>query len=408
MTAPAISTGNGAPSKVTSDKALQSPRHGGHQKGSMFVDRKAGANGVNMLWYCEYERTSEGRSRKRWVQPLGEEQPPIQLNPEQLAEVPAICWSLGRTMGNIAVYSAEVIGSFPDAPAGQDAILPCHFTEAGLFRNGAARSWCTVHQIHWGKKADLLDTLTYGRMRCAHVDQPMWYVKTPPTFEVTGPGQVGLWCELPPALSSRPIERSPPRIYVRSRVPAGEQESTHDAVSLVMPGTVNVFGDRQISRINITPPSAYDFVRCVEQGIKLVTIECKKCHFPHLDLGDFAVRPHSKHTCGNCGWDHTWSKEPIVSNPLQRLHDQFSATTEYAADKGSLDLADYAGLDYEVWASTPALLWDRATPQPVGTRVRIMDGDHVVVNGVFGNVKHNGAALERERLFEAMIRNTII
>lgn len=380
----------------------------GPQPDPMFVDRKAAANGRNVLWYCEYEKMAEGGTRKKWVQPIGEEQPPTQMAPTDVATVPAICWSFGRTMGNIAVYSPEVLGRFPDAPVGRDAILPCNFTEAGLFRNGAARSWCAVHQIHWGKKADLLDTLTYGRMRCAHVDQPMWYVRTPPTFDVTGRGELGLWCELPPALSNQTVVPRPPRIYVRHRPNGLPIEETHDAVSLVMPGDVNVFGARGIRRINITPPAAYDFVRCVEQGISLVTIECNRCRFPHLDLGEFAVRPHSKHTCGNCGWDHTWSKGPIVSNPLQRVRDQFSGTVQYAPASGSVDLSDYEGLSYEVWASTPALLWDSPDPQPIGIRVRITNGADIVLNGVFSEVTHLGRRLNRAELYDAMVANTII
>lgn len=42
----------------------------------------------------------------------------------------AICWAPGRTIGNIAVSSEEVFGSFTNKSGG-NAILPCHIVPCG-------------------------------------------------------------------------------------------------------------------------------------------------------------------------------------------------------------------------------------------------------------------------------------
>jgi hypothetical protein len=56
----------------------------------------------------------------------------------QLSNREAICWSYGRTLGNIAVFSEAVLGTFPDNK-GDDAILDCDIVEAGKWRHGKQR-----------------------------------------------------------------------------------------------------------------------------------------------------------------------------------------------------------------------------------------------------------------------------
>ncbi len=97
----------------------------------------------------------------------------------------------------------------------------------------------------------------------------------------------------------------------------------------------------------------------------MTCINCSQCGYPHLDLGDFARKPHRKHFCGNCGCDSTWSPGHIVSTPLKPLYDQFAKNTQYKEPDRTLnlDLDKYSGCDYEIWASTPAILWTAERPQ---------------------------------------------
>jgi hypothetical protein len=127
-----------------------------------------------------------------------------------------------------------------------------------------------------------------------------------------------------------------------------------------------------------------------------------------LDLAEFARVPHRKHFCGNCGRDSTWSKEAIASTPLKPLHDKYVNTLTYITPDAELDLDDYPGCTYTIWASTPAILWTAKRPQEFGIHVHVHHGGKRVVDDTFGKVKLNGRYLAREELVEYMVRRTII
>ncbi len=169
----------------------------------------------------------------------------------------------------------------------------------------------------------------------------------------------------------------------------------------------NLFGNSDITRVHLTPPSALEFVLALEFGKPMGCINCKDCGYPHLDLGDFARKAHSKHLCGNCGRDNTWSREPIASTPLKPLHDQFSRANRYVDVVGRINLDDYAGLPFQVWASTPAVLWTAHRDQERGIHVHVYKDGKYVVDDTFGTVIYRGEALQRNALFETMAANTI-
>ena len=108
----------------------------------------------------------------------------------------------------------------------------------------------------------------------------------------------------------------------------------------------------------------------LEKGKAMGCINCRDCGYPHLDLGEFARTAHAKHLCGNCGRDNTWSKGPIASTPLKPLHDQFSKADTYMDVTTRIDLDAYDGLPFQVWASTPAVLWTAQRPQERGRNRR--------------------------------------
>jgi methionine synthase II (cobalamin-independent) len=128
-----------------------------------------------------------------------------------------------------------------------------------------------------------------------------------------------------------------------------------------------------------------------------------------LDLGSFALKPHRKHFCGNCGCDSTWSKVPIVSTPLKTLYDQFARNTQYKEPDRTLNLDQdkYSGCDYEIWASTPAIVWSAERPQEKGIHVHVCDGDKRIVDDTFSVVVLNGKPLERKEVLQAMLERTI-
>lgn len=377
----------------------------------MFIERRINSStGVVELWNCQWENSGEDAARKVWVGKICDEQAAKPEADGGLSEEAAICWAYGRTLGNIAVVSPALLGHFPDS-AGNDAMLPCDFVEAGKFRHGVLRIWCRTHQTHWGIKADFESYQKLGKMRCANHTQRMNYVVSPLTVNVGDHAEVGVWCSMPAALSTVEIKPRPPKIHVHVREMAGDKKKIDrdfDAISTLYSSSLGLFGNDEITRVNITPPAAFDFVCAIEVGRSMDCINCSHCGYPHLDLGDFAATPHRKHFCGNCGRDSTWSKEPIVSTPLKPLHDNFSKTLKYETPKRSLSLDDYKGCSYTVWASTPAIVWTAERPQEFGIHVHVHDDRRRIVDDTFGEVILNGLPLKRTELIQAMIERTII
>lgn len=376
----------------------------------MFIERKINPSSHSVeLWRCEWQNPEGAPARKVYLGKIGEEQP---LTPEAagaVTEAAAICWSYGRTLGNIAVFSESLLGRFPER-AGDNALLPCDFVNAGKFRHGAERWWCRTHQTHWGTKGDQKALDRFGEMRCANHTQPMHYVVSPLALNLNDHAEVGIWCSMPAALSTVPIKPRPPRIHVHVREDADRKkiiDRDFFAISLLYNEQLQLFGNQDITRVNITPPSAFEFVCSLETGREMSCINCSHCGYPHLDLGDFARTPHRKHFCGNCGRDSTWSTGPIVSAPLKPLHDQYADSLKYETPDRSLNLDEYEGCSYTIWASTPAILWTAKRPQEFGIHVHVHSGMERVVDETFGQVILNGEPLERPALIQSMIDRSI-
>lgn len=375
----------------------------------MFIERKLNptTNQVE-LWKCRWENAASAPARKVFLDKIGDEQP---LKPEgnSWSQAQAICWAYGRTLGNIAVFAPAVLGSFP-AQAGDDALLPCDIVNAGKFRHGADRWWCRTHQTYWGTKADHQSFAKSGLMLCANHAQAMNYVVDPLAVNVNEHASIGIWCSLPPALSTQPIAARPPRIHVHVRKEdSGPKTIDRDfsAISLLYNKSLELFGNDEITRVNVTPPAAFDFMRALEEERDMTFIACGKCGFPHLDLGDFALKPHRKHFCGNCGWDSTWSQGPIVSTPLKPLQDQMAKNTQFEWPDRKLDLDKYPGCTHMIWASTPAVLWTANRPQEKGIHVHVNQGAKRVVDDTFSEVVLNGELLDRRVLLNTMQQKTV-
>ena len=89
--------------------------------GVMFIERRINqSNGNVELWKCQWENVEGQPAKKTYLSKICDEQP-IDKNAEGgLKEEAAICWSYGRTLGNIAVTSPELLGHFP-GQSGDDA-----------------------------------------------------------------------------------------------------------------------------------------------------------------------------------------------------------------------------------------------------------------------------------------------
>lgn len=375
----------------------------------MFYSRKVNPEtGQVEVWECDWSDPGTGMAKKEFIRKHCDEGQ-LEVVPEKYSAASAICWAPGRTIGNIAVNSEEVFGSFA-SKAGENAILPCHIVPCGKFRNGADRWYCKTHQIHWGVKADIAAVQPSGEVTCSNHLMAMSYVVDPLVVDFNDFEEIGVWCSLPPAMSSNPIQQRAPKIHVHKRFAGAEKkilDRDFDAIVCSYNQDLGLFASGEITQIQITPPAAFEFVKSIEEGRLMSCVTCKKCGYPHLDLGSFASTPHAKHFCGNCGNDSVWSDGKIVSTPLKPLHDQFNNSNNYIVPQKDLNLDNYAGLDFDIWSSTPAVLWTANRPQEKGIHVHIYEGGRRIVDDTYGRVAHNGKELDRNELWQRMAANTI-
>jgi hypothetical protein len=377
----------------------------------MFYSRKINreTNKVE-VWECEWSNKGTGMAKKEYIGKVGDEDE-IEFTHDDYCAADAVCWAPGRTIGNIAVSSEEAFGMF-EGTSGDDAVLPCQIIPSGKFRHGAKRWYCKTHQMHWGTKADFAAASESGDVMCSNHLTRMSYVISPLEVEFQEFEEIGIWCSLPPGLSSDVITKRSPKIHIHKRFSQDQKKTIDrdfDAVVCSYNQDLDLFQNTEITKIQVTPPAAFEFVRSIEEGRPMSCVSCQKCGYPHLDLGDFANRPHRKHFCGNCGNDSIWSPEAIVSTPLKPLHDQFNNSNTYVIPDRELDLDQYKGQRFEIWASTPAVVWTANRPQEKGIHVHVYEGTGVrrVIDDTFAKVILNGEPLNRKSLWENMIQNTL-
>ena len=378
----------------------------------MFYSRKINNDSNKVeVWECEWVNKGTGMARKEYLKKVGDEDE-IEFSHKDYSPADAVCWAPGRTIGNIAVSSEEAFGMF-EGKAGDDAILPCQIIPCGKFRHGEKRWYCKTHQIHWGTKADFAARSESGEVNCSNHLTRMSYVVNPFEVEFKEFEEIGIWCSLPPGLSSETIQPRPPKIHIHKRFTATDKkviDRDFDAVVCSYNQDLELFQNTEITRIQVTPPAAFEFVRSIQEQRQMSCVTCKKCGYPHLDLGDFATTPHKKHFCGNCGNDSIWSPEPIVSTPLKPLHDQFNNSNTYVAPEREMNLDDYEGRHFDVWSSTPAIVWTANRPQEKGIHVHVYESGRSgrrVVDDTFSAVLYRGEQLSRDEIWKDMTRNTI-
>ena len=247
-------------------------------------------------------------------------------------------------------------------------------------------------------------------MRCANHSQPMNYILAPLEINVNDYAEVGIWSSLPAALSTQPLDPRASKIHVHLRPQANGKKAVDqdfDAISLLYHEALALFANSDITRVNITPPAAFEFVCAIEEDREMTCINCSHCGYPHLDLGDFARKPHRKHFCGNCGCDSTWSSSHIVSTPLKPLNDQLAKNTQFEEPDRTLNLDEYPDCDYTIWASTPAIVWTADRPQEKGIHVHVNNGSNRIIDDTFRVVVLDGKQLKRKELLQAMFERTI-
>jgi hypothetical protein len=352
------------------------------------------------------------RGRTVTKKPLGVEEPAAPLT--NMTEEFAIVWASNRTLGNAVPFSERVIGKFPPEGEKYGVELPCDIVECGKFRNGKPRWWCRTHQVHWGTKADIqqAEQSPENTIKCANATQPMNYTREPFVLSPDNyVGGIGVWAALPTAVNttSEP-ELKKVEIHVHARPEKGGKkliDRNYPAIVVACAEDTPLFANVSIKRVVISPPTAIAYLEALIKNLPLGTLYCNRCNHPHLDLGDFAINPHKKHFCGNCGSDSNWSKEAIVSSPLKELADNLNKNSKFIQSDRAIDLRDYGDCQLKIWASTPAILWTSDLPQEEGIHVHIYRDGKKVVDDTFGQVTNvDGTAMDRGVLLLQMLSKT--
>ena len=234
-------------------------------------------------------------------------------------QVAGICWPHDGTVGHITVASKLISGHFP-AAHGDDATIGCAMVDAGKYRNGKPRKWCRAHQRYWGVKADLAALAASGVVRCAGHAAPMGYVIDPPLIDMELYARAASQIHAGGvALDARPHSLAAPPL-----------RGVFPAIALACDRRAPLFGDAAIAQVNVTPPALRALLAAMQSGKKIGCVDCARCGHPHLDLGSFAIAPHRRHYCGNCGHDGTHSAQEIISTPLFALSLAYGARLHIA------------------------------------------------------------------------------
>ena len=67
----------------------------------------------------------------------------------------------------------------------------------------------------------------------------------------------------------------------------------------------------------------------------------------------------------------------------------------------------YLGHPFELWSSTPAVLWTANRPQEKGIHVHVYEKGRRIIDDTFGTVILKGQQLDRQLMWRNMVENTL-
>jgi predicted RNA-binding Zn-ribbon protein involved in translation (DUF1610 family) len=273
---------------------------------------------------------------------------------------------------------------------------PCEISYEVNNRSGKPRWWCYTHGCAaWDAQGKPV-TACLG----AGVTGP-----APERTLTLDPGQyrggVALWGAVDPVYNTGPEPRDC-GVHVHARELAGGDkvvDRTYDEV------VVEVDGRRYV----VDAPSATSFVAASVFGLRLKALACPHCGDVHLDADEFAVHPHRKHQCNQCGRQF-FDAEPSISNPCVELRRGLGYNGGHVVPSSrslSVNQSDVRGL--AIWGSNPAIVWTSDTPEQSGIHVHHTwdTTGAVLIDETYGFVTIDKVALHADQVRALMVQRSL-
>lgn len=159
--------------------------------------------------------------------------------------------------------------------------------------------------------------------------------------------------------------------------------------------------------VEIDAESAMALLASSYLGLDVTVLSCRQCGELHLDRDLFAVRPHRRHQCQRCG-RYFWDQQVAVSNGLAGLDERLGGERPpVAVAPGSIDLNSAQYAEYQLWASTPALVWTSPVSEMQGIHVHAIARDGTTVDETYGEVSVDGRRVDAEKLRLLMVQRSL-
>jgi transposase-like protein len=272
----------------------------------------------------------------------------------------------------------------------------CKIEYIGRRRDGKSRFWCLEH------KADATGKYGVELASCsrANISPP-----NPDDILELNPddyrGGIGVWGAVPAVFSTAQHNFSDLGIHIHARPEVGEKKVIDRTYKSVKASLSKDLFDTKV--VEIGEEEAVYYMVAQVMGYKMRNVICSRCNAPHLDKDFFAVNPHRRHLCANCG-HHFHDSELGIGNPLMALKEflgdvAFDRPTLRPNRPLEIDQSNYAN-GIELWGSNPAILWTATKVEEEGIHVHCYSDNPLepIIDETFDSLKVDGVEIDAAQL----------
>ena len=280
------------------------------------------------------------------------------------------------------LFPAEVTAT-PES----NAATSCEIVAVGRRRDGGTRYWCLTH------KADATAKYGIAAQQCKRPQVPKVGDDEIFTLDLDQySGGIALWGAVPPVYDTTEcdIDRG---IHVHARPAPGGSKSIDRSYR-----RLRVIGkELEGQEILISEVEAIYYMASSVFGYTMSRIACSYCGHLHLDKDFFAVHPHRRHLCSNCG-RHFQDFQRGVGNPICGIREacQVSTRPPISPDRPlNIRQQDFPG-GIQVWGTNPSFLWTGQANEEDGIHLHAFAGlnQQPTLDETYSKVTVDGVTLD--------------